>query len=57
MRHEVNAWRHDALEVPGVYAQLRVWRHTPVATLKPTQRAVLLKGCLGSMLFLEQILA
>ncbi|CAK9085226.1 unnamed protein product [Durusdinium trenchii] len=43
----VNAWRHDALEVPGVYAQLRVWRHTPVATLKPTQRAVLLKGLLG----------
>jgi len=43
----VNAWRHDALEIPGAYAKLRVWRHTDVALLKLTQKAVLLKGLLG----------
>ncbi|CAE7151794.1 unnamed protein product [Symbiodinium pilosum] len=43
----VNAWRHDALEIPGAYAKLRVWRHTDVASLNLTQKAVLLKGLLG----------
>ncbi|CAJ1357358.1 unnamed protein product [Effrenium voratum] len=43
----VNAWRHDALVVPGAYAKLRVWRNTSVAQLLPHQKAVLLKGLLG----------
>eukprot|EP00929_Paragymnodinium_shiwhaense_P063240 TRINITY_DN31603_c0_g5_i1.p1 TRINITY_DN31603_c0_g5~~TRINITY_DN31603_c0_g5_i1.p1 ORF type:complete len:746 (+),score=133.22 TRINITY_DN31603_c0_g5_i1:153-2390(+) len=43
----VNAWRNDPLEVPGVYAPLRFWRDTEVAKLRPSQKAVLLKGLLG----------
>jgi len=43
----VNAWRHDPLEVPGMYAPLRFWRDTPIAGLKSHQKAVLLKGLLG----------
>eukprot|EP00438_Fugacium_kawagutii_P001343 Skav226327 [mRNA] locus=scaffold3301:697255:705085:- [translate_table: standard] len=43
----VNAWRNDALEVPGAYGKLRVWRNTTVASLQPSQKAVLLKGILG----------
>merc|ERR1740121_2543399 len=42
-----NAWRNDPLVVPGAYAELRFWRHTAVAALRPSQRAVLLKGLLG----------
>eukprot|EP00931_Biecheleriopsis_adriatica_P005993 TRINITY_DN107463_c0_g1_i1.p1 TRINITY_DN107463_c0_g1~~TRINITY_DN107463_c0_g1_i1.p1 ORF type:complete len:738 (+),score=113.50 TRINITY_DN107463_c0_g1_i1:35-2215(+) len=43
----VNAWRVDPLEVPGIYANLRVWRDTPIASLQTHQKAVLLKGLLG----------
>jgi len=43
----VNAWRNDALEVPGVYSKLRVWRNTTIASMQPHQKAVLLKGLLG----------
>ena len=46
---QVNAWRHDALEIPGAYAKLRVWRHTEVAMMQLNQKAVLLKGCLGDV--------
>ena len=43
----VNAWRNDPLIVPAKYAALRFWRNTEVATLKPGERAVLLRGLLG----------
>ena len=43
----VNAWRNDPIIVPAEYAQLRFWRNTDVARLKPGERAVLLKGLLG----------
>jgi hypothetical protein len=43
----VNAWRNDPLIVPAEYSQLRLWRNTKVADLKPGERAVLLKGLLG----------
>ena len=43
----VNAWRNDPLIVPAEYANLRFWRDTEVARLKPGERAVLLKGLLG----------
>eukprot|EP00435_Cladocopium_sp_Y103_P041113 s1509_g11.t1 len=43
----VNAWRNDALEIPGAYSKLRVWRNTTVASLLPHQKAILLKGLLG----------
>ncbi len=43
----VNAWRNDSLIVPSEYANLRFWRNTKVAELKPGERAVLLKGLLG----------
>eukprot|EP01060_Flectonema_neradi_P039320 TRINITY_DN8607_c0_g1_i1.p1 TRINITY_DN8607_c0_g1~~TRINITY_DN8607_c0_g1_i1.p1 ORF type:complete len:718 (+),score=112.63 TRINITY_DN8607_c0_g1_i1:48-2201(+) len=45
--YTVNAWRNDPLEVPYEYSKLRFWRHTEVATLKPGQRAILMKGLLG----------
>ena len=45
--YTVNAWRNDPLEVPYVYSKLRFWRHTEVATLRPGQRAILMKGLLG----------
>ena len=43
----VNAWRNDPLIVPAEYANLRFWRNTEVARLKPGEKAVLLKGLLG----------
>ena len=43
----VNAWRNDPLIVPAKYANLRFWRNTDIAKLKPGERAVLLKGLLG----------
>ena len=43
----VNAWRNDPLIVPAKYANLRFWRNTEVAKLKPGERAILLKGILG----------
>ena len=30
----VNAWRHDALEVPSEFSGLRFWRHTSVADMQ-----------------------
>ena len=43
----VNAWRNDPLIVPAKYANLRFWRNTEVAKLKPGERVVSLKGILG----------
>ena len=44
----VNAWRHDALEVPHRYAGLRFWRHTGVARLPgPGTKRLLKPGLLG----------
>lgn len=43
----VNAWRHDALEVPGRYARHRFWRGTSVATTPLGEKVVLLPGILG----------
>lgn len=43
----VNAWRNDPLIVPAAYGQLRFWRHTEVARLKPGAQAVLGSGILG----------
>ncbi len=43
----VNAWRNDPLIVPAKYANLRFWRNTEIAKLKPGERAVLPKGLLG----------
>ena len=43
----VNAWRNDPLIVPAKYANLRFWRNTEIAKLKPGERAVLLRGLLG----------
>ena len=43
----VNAWRNDPLVVPAKYANLRFWRNTEIAKLKPGERAVLLRGLLG----------
>ena len=30
----MNAWRHDALEVPSEFSGLRFWRHTSVADMQ-----------------------
>ena len=30
----MNAWRHDALEVPSEFSGLRFWRHTSVAAMQ-----------------------
>ena len=43
----VNAWRNDPLVVPAEYGQMRFWRNTDVAKLKPGTRAVLGSGILG----------
>ena len=43
----VNAWRHDALEVPHQYSQLRFWRHTSIANISPGGRRVIKPGLLG----------
>ena len=43
----VNAWRNDPLIVPARFAELRFWRNTEVAQLKPGQQAVLGYGILG----------
>lgn len=46
----VNAWRHDALEVPPMYQHHRFWRNTPMVASQATRGdspAVLLKGILG----------
>jgi len=43
----VNAWRHDALEVPFEYSALRFWRHTNIGKLKEGQKKVLKPGLLG----------
>ena len=43
----VNAWRHDALEVPHSYSQLRFWRHTSVTDLSRGEKRVMKPGLLG----------
>ncbi|MCE2395924.1 hypothetical protein J4G02_15255 [Candidatus Poribacteria bacterium] len=43
----VNAWRNDPLIVPAKYANLRFWRNTEIAKLKPGESAILPKGLLG----------
>eukprot|EP00656_Telonema_subtile_P019956 TRINITY_DN21146_c0_g1_i1.p1 TRINITY_DN21146_c0_g1~~TRINITY_DN21146_c0_g1_i1.p1 ORF type:complete len:457 (-),score=119.82 TRINITY_DN21146_c0_g1_i1:108-1478(-) len=43
----VNAWRHDALEVPSQYVGHRFWRNTSVAHTPAGGQAVLLQGLLG----------
>jgi len=46
----VNAWRHDALEVPSGYSKHRFWRNTTVSLLKEGDKAVLIKKILTLIL-------
>ena len=43
----VNAWRNDPLIVDAEFADLRFWRNTEVARLRPGERYVSIKGILG----------
>jgi len=43
----VNAWRHDALEIPYEFSKLRFWRNTSVNKLNPGEKKVLKPGLLG----------
>ncbi|MXX70038.1 MAG: hypothetical protein F4Y74_13895 [Gemmatimonadales bacterium] len=43
----VNAWRNDPLMVDAEFADLRFWRNTEVAGLRPGDRYVSIKGILG----------
>jgi len=43
----VNAWRHDALEVPSEFSGLRFWRHTSVADMQEGEVKVIKPGLLG----------
>ena len=43
----VNAWRNDPLIVDAEFADLRFWRNTEVAGLRPGERYVSIKGILG----------
>ena len=43
----VNAWRHDALEVPARFSRLRFWRNTSVAELQPGEKRTIKPGLLG----------
>ena len=43
----VNAWRNDPLMVDAEFADLRFWRNTEVARLRPGERYVSIKGILG----------
>ena len=43
----VNAWRNDPLMVDAEFADLRFWRNTEVARLRPGGRYVSIKGILG----------
>jgi len=43
----VNAWRHDALEIPYEYSKLHFWRHTSISRLKRGDKRVLKPGLLG----------
>jgi len=43
----VNAWRHDALEVPAEHGALRFWRHTAMAGLAEGEVRVVKPGLLG----------
>ena len=43
----VNAWRNDPIVVDADFADLRFWRHTRVARLRPGERYVSIKGILG----------
>ena len=43
----VNAWRHDALEVPARFSRHRFWRDTGVSRLGPGEKRVIKPGLLG----------
>ena len=43
----VNAWRHDALEVPYRFSRHRFWRNTGVSHLQPGEKRILKPGLLG----------
>ncbi|MGW5847201.1 DUF4082 domain-containing protein [Streptomyces sp. NPDC055254] len=43
----VNGYRADAITVPGSFAKQRLWRHTSVADLTPSQTATFPTGTLG----------
>jgi len=43
----VNAWRHDALEVPSAFSKLRFWRNTSIQNLANGQKKVIKPGLLG----------
>ena len=43
----VNAWRHDALEVPARFSRHRFWRNTSVARLQGGEKKVIKPGILG----------
>ena len=43
----VNAWRNDPIIVDAEFADLRFWRNTDVARLRPGERYVSIKGILG----------
>ena len=43
----VNAWRNDPLIVDAEFADLRFWRNTEAARLRPGERYVSIKGILG----------
>ena len=43
----VNAWRNDPIIVDSEFADLRFWRNTEVARLRPGERYVSIKGILG----------
>ncbi len=43
----VNAWRNDPIIVDAEFADLRFWRNTEVAGLRPGERYVSIKGILG----------
>lgn len=45
----VGGLRHDRLMVPASYSARRFWRNTAVATLAPSEQAVLGNGVLGSV--------
>merc|ERR1719357_699498 len=43
----VNAWRHDALEIPFEFSKLHFWRYTSISKLKSGEKRVIKPGLLG----------
>ncbi|MSO56135.1 MAG: hypothetical protein EXQ55_04335 [Acidobacteria bacterium] len=43
----VNAWRFDPIKVPAEFANMRLWRNTSIAKLKPGEVAILDGATLG----------